>query len=354
MNKKKWLVLSGLVLVLVFTFTMWDVIVHKDYIDAFSGATPLALEKEVPAGLKLVIDGKVKKQYEFIRSSFRLLAKSRIRIPEITSTGEILGAYIYTGIPMYYIMEGVAPLKTESDAFDRPLDMIVVFTSSTGKKVRFSYGELTMASDSHPIMLAYHREPVLPSKDPETYTRNTLDKNFRGLRLVCPGERDNARFLDDVVRITLEIPNIPDELIPPMQKKKKCTSTAISCIYAGNVQPADYEGVKEITVSHWFRTGHGRGIKGERPATASGYHLASFLKHNFQDCGPDDFYLFVGCDGYRVLLSGREIFCTSAGDTFMLLKSLNGNPPKGGHTLGPIADFFVDRDVWGLSHIVRL
>jgi hypothetical protein len=108
-----------------------------------------------------------------------------------------------------------------------------------------------------------------------------------------------------------------------------------------------------VRISDWVRTGHGRGLKGDRPAYASGYHLPSFLKQNFPDCGPDDFFVFTACDGYRSTFSGREIFNTQAGNAFLLLNSLNGEPPKGGQTIGAASDFFVDRCVWGLSHVVR-
>ncbi|OGO16779.1 MAG: hypothetical protein A2Z02_01185 [Chloroflexi bacterium RBG_16_48_7] len=52
--------------------------------------------------------------------------------------------YRDTGIPIYNILEGVTPQKPKSAPFDRPLDLAVVFHSSSGSKARFSYGELTV------------------------------------------------------------------------------------------------------------------------------------------------------------------------------------------------------------------
>jgi hypothetical protein len=351
--KDRRLIFLPVLIIIAGAFVLWDVVSHRDYIDAFSGATPLALEKKVPNGLSIVVDGKVKQTYHFNSRSFRLLAKTRVRTREVTPGGEIMGAYIYTGVPVIHILEGVAPVKTKSDAFDRPLDMMVIFTSAAGKKAYFSYGELTMIDDSLPVMLAFHREPVLPSKDPESYSMNKYRENPAGLRLVCPREPDTSRYLDDVTHITLETPDYPDHLLPPMQKGKNCTSTSITCIENENLQPASFEGVPIIEASHWFRIGHGRGIKDDHTFTASGFHLRSFLKRNFPGCGPEDFFLFTACDGYRSLFSGKEIFCTDAGDSFMLLQTMDGKPPKGGQTLGPISDFFVDRNVRGLTHIVR-
>ncbi|MCK5055301.1 MAG: hypothetical protein KAT34_01490 [Candidatus Aminicenantes bacterium] len=342
------------IIILIFGLVLLNVIKKKNGVDTYSGATPVALERKAPEGLSLTIDGKVKQTYRFTGESFQRMANIRIRTPEVSPGGEILGAYIYTGIPVLYIMEGIVAEKKESDVFDRPLDMVVIFTSYSGKTSCFSYGELTTANDSLPIILAYHREPILPSKDPGKYDRNKYPENITGLRLVCPREPDTARYLDNVVRMTFKRPATPDELLPPMQKNKKCSSNSVECVEGQNKWPASFEDVPVKEISGWFRIGHGRGIKGDSRYTASGYHLSTFLKRNFPGCTAGDFFIFVACDGYRSIFSGSEMFRTSAGDSFLLLKTLNGEPPKDGITVGAIGDFFVDRCVRGLTHIVRV
>jgi hypothetical protein len=343
-----------IIVVAAAAFIFLDILENKDYIDAFSGATPPALEKNVPDRLALTVDGKVDQIYHFNSRSFRLLAKTRIRTREVTPEGDVTGTYIYTGVPLLYIMEGVRPKKNKTDVFDRPMDIVVVITSSNGQTARFSYGELTCIDDGLPITLAYYREQLLPSKDPEKYTKNKFKGDVTGLRLVCPREPDTSRYLDDVVRITLTIPDTPNHLLPQMQKGKKCNSESVTCVDNEELQASSYDNVPVVDVSNWVRTGHGRGLKGSRPFNASGYHLPSFLKQNFPGCGPDDFFVFIACDGYRSTFSGREIFNTAAGDLMLLLNSINGEPPKGGHTIGAVSDFFVDRCVWGLSHVVRI
>lgn len=355
MKKKKTLDLALLAtVILVSLILLVNLITRDKHVDAFSGATPRALHKTVPDGLSLTVDGKVKQPYHFVGESFRKMAKIRIRTPEISSGGEILGAYIYTGIPVLYIMEGVAAEKKETDVFDRPMDMVVVFTSYSGEKAYFSYGECTTADDTRPVILAYHREQVLPSVDPGKYTRNKYRKNIAGLRLICPRDPDDSRYLDNVVRVTLLRLPTPDNLLPVMEKGKKCSSTSIECVAGEKKWPAAYDNVPVKKVSDWFRIGHGRGIKGTTLFTASGYHLSSFLKRNFPDCSAGDFFIFVACDGYRSLFSGSELFRTAAGDSFLLLETMNGKPLEGGPTVGAIADFFVDRCVWGVTHVVRV
>lgn len=333
----------------------WYFQTHRHYVDAFSGATPPALERDVPDNLQFQVTGDVKQIYTFNSRALRLLAKTRVRTREVSPEGEILGAYIYSGIPLLYILEGVAPQKEKNAAFDRPLDMMVTVHTASGKTARFSYGELTMTDDRHPVILAFHREPLNPSKNPETYTRNKFTENLRGLRLVCPREPDTARYLDDVVRLTLDLPPTPDHNLPVMQKGEKCTSTRILCLRAdGTSADAVYDNVEPLEIDGWFRIGHGRGIKGKSLNQASGYALRSFLKANFPGCGPGDFFMFVACDGYRGLFSGREIFLTRDGAAMLLIENLDGSPPKGGKTLGVTGDFFVDRNIWGLSHIVHI
>ena len=353
MNKKK-LIFAAVLMVLAIGFILWDVISHRQYIDAFSGATPQALAQSVPDDLSLTVDGKVKQVYYFSPQALRLLAKTRLRVPEISPQGEILGAYIYSGIPVIHIMEGVAPKIEKTDAFDRPLDMAVIFTSDSGQTSIFSYGELTMTDDHFPVILAFHREPLMPSKNPGSYTRNKYMENIKGLRLVCPREPDTSRYLDNVVRMTLIPVAAPDHLLPRLQKGEKCISTSIVCIDDGNVKPASYENLETLKQSGWLRIGHGQGIKEYGLSTVSGYSLASFLKQNFPGCGGNDFFLVVGCDGYRALFSGREIFFTAAGKTFMLVDEINGKEPDEGKPIAAVGDFFVDRDVKGVSHIVKL
>lgn len=333
----------------------WYVQTHRHYVDAFSGATPPALERGVPDDLQLEVTGDVKQTYTFNSRALRLLAKTRVRTREVSSGGEILGAYIYSGIPLLYILEGVAPEKEKDAVFDRPLDMLVTVQAVSGDTARFSYGELTMMDDRNPVMLAFHREPLNPTKDPETYTRNKFKGKLRGLRLVCPREPDTARYLDDVVGLTLSLPPTPDKVLPMLRKDEKCTSDRILCRQSdGMVVDADYDNVEWLEVNGWFRIGHGRGIKGDGLFQAKGYGLRSFLKANFPGCGPGDFFMFVACDGYRALFSGREIFLTRDGAGMVLIENLNGNPPKGGKMLGVTDDFFVDRNIWGLSHIVHI
>lgn len=317
-----------------------------------TGSTPLALQESVPSGRSLTITGLVKKEYNLTSYTLNKFATTRIRTREVSPGGEFEGAYVYTGIPMYNILEGVTPKKPETAACDSPLDIVVIFHSASGKTARFSYCELIMTDDRHPFTLAFHRRQVLPHKDPEKYTRNKYKDNIQGLRLICPRDPDTSRYLDDVTKITFTVFKTPDDKLPVMKKGAKCVSEGIAIINGSNTAPASFGDVARTKKSDWVRIGHGQGFKGI--SKAQGYSLRSFLKKNFKDCGPDKFFLFVACDGYRALFSGREIFLSDDGASYMIIDSIDGKSATGKYMLAPVDDYFVDRDVWGLTHIVML
>ncbi len=321
-------------------------------VEALTGATPLAVEHDVPRGVTLSVNGMVKKEYRFSRRALNGMASTRLRTREVTPEGEFLGAYIYYGIPLFNILEGVAPKKPDDAPFDRPLDMIVEVVSESGTKSLFSYGELTMTDDRHPVTLAFRREQVLPSKDPEKYRKNSFTEDVDGLKLVCPRDPDTERYLDKVVSITLTTPDVQYGKLPVMKQGKKCKSGTIQCVESGKSRKGSFDGVPGRKVTGWVRVGHGRGYKGI--SSASGYKLRAFLKQNFPGCGEDNYFLFVACDGYRTIFSGSEIFATEDGESFIIADKLDGKRPPGGIMLAPVDDYFVDRDVWGLTHIVLL
>jgi hypothetical protein len=328
----------------------WYVRDHSQ-IMAVTGATPLAVDLDVPRDFSLTITGMVKKDYRFKARALDAFAKTRVRTREVNPSGAYEGAYAYLGVPLYNILEGVAPKKAESAAFDRPLDMVVTAVSSTGRTSRFSYGEITMTDDRHPLTLAYDRQQVLPTKDPEKYEVNIHRDNLRGLRLVCPRDRDTGRYLDDVVELRLELLPAPDRLLPAMTKGKDCRASSLTCVVDEKVTTARLDGIPLRSLSGWVRIGHGRGYKGISSMT--GISLKDFLRKNFPQCGEKDFFLFVACDGYRCLFSGREVFSGPDGDSMLLTRDIDGKK-RDDYMLAPVDDFFVDRDIWGLSHIALI
>jgi hypothetical protein len=329
---------------------------HKDYYDylTMSGATPLAVARRVPADIRLTIDGLVKKTYRFTGDALNALATTRIRTREVSPDGDYLGAYVHVGIPVFNILEGIAPQKPANAAFGQPLDILVAFHSASGESVYFSFNELIMTGDCQPVTLAFCRKPVLPTNEAvrDLYTGNRLTAELKGLRLICPREPDTSRYLDDVVRVSYDKIPLDDEGLPPRKKKFACHSASIACIDGERRTTGIFEAVERCANNHWIRIGHGHGY--DEIARAEGVDLRGFLTTNFTGTGPDDFFLFVACDGYRALFSGREIFSTPDGAAMMIVDRLNGDTPAEGLMLAPTADYFSDRAMWGLASVVRI
>ncbi len=329
---------------------------NENYYDLLivSGATPLAVAEKVPETFSLTVNGLVKKEYVFSGSALNGFATTRTRTCEFSPDGKFLGAYAYLGIPVYNILEGISPRKPDGAVFNQPMDIMATFTSISGEKVHFSLNELLMTDDSRPVTLAYMRKEVLPTTEAvrENYTFNLFRDNLSGLKVICPGEPDTARYLDNVATVTYTTLPVPDDLLPARTKGKKCTGESILCIENRESRTADFNNVAAAKIDHWVRIGHGHGF--EDVASVAGYDLRSFLTANFPGAGKSDFFLFAACDGYRCLFSGREIFETDDGKGMIIATTINDQPAPQGFRLALTADFFVDRSMWGLAYVVRI
>lgn len=353
-RRTPWIWAVGAVGFAVLAFITWDLFTYGKYIDAFSGATPRALRHDPPRGISLEVGGRVEKPWRVTTRSLRLLAPVRIRTREVSPAGEILGAYIHTGVPVIHVLAGVDPKPPADEPDDRPLDLMVLFSNRDGESRLFTYGELVLVDDALPVTLAWKREPLVPERGAENYKRNRLGDELSGLRLICPGEMDTARYLDDVVRMTLVEAEFSRQRLPPVRKHFACRSHKVLCLVPGHSREALMHGFPRLERSGWFRIGHGLGIRADRLADVSGISMRLFLKRYFTDCRAGDFFLVCGCDGYRVMLSGREIFANPRGERFLLMDTVDGAPLENGIMLGAFGDFFIDRCVRGVSHIMKL
>ncbi|MBN2419257.1 MAG: hypothetical protein JXL81_07720 [Deltaproteobacteria bacterium] len=351
---KKNILIVLLIALSVFIYFRQDNKNYYDMINAVSGATPLAIDRDTPEGVSLNIDGLVKQEYQFNASALNGFASTRIRTKEFSPDGEYLGAYAYAGIPVFNILEGIAPEKRPDAVFNQPLDILIKFISASGESVGFTFNEIIMADDSLPVTLAYYREPVKPTADSvkDTYDKNIMTEPLKGLRLIAPAEPDITRYLDNVVKITYATLPAPDDLLPARTKGPRCASSKVTCIDERNTYQATFENVPRIKIDDWVLIGHGHGY--EENVKAEGFALRPFLKENFKGITPDDYFLFVACDGYRCLFSYREIFAVEKGKDMMIVDIINDELPETGFRLAPTADFFTDRSMWGLAYVVRL
>lgn len=348
---KAGLFLVILILVLVISFVGYRQ-VNSNYYDAVTvtGATPLALYTRVPKDFSVEIMGEVKKVYSFAGSALRAFATTRIRTKEVSPAGEFKGSFIYLAIPVFNILEGVAP--EYDDGSDNPLDFLVTFESGSGQQVHFPWAELLMKNDSMPVSLAYSRVPMVPAKEREKDGFSPPGEMLTGFRLIAPSEPDTRSYLDGVSRIIFRKVRLPEGQVPERVKGMKCFSRGLVCMEEGYWKEAVWGGLIKAPAEDWVRVGHGRGFIGQ--VRIEGYRFRDFLSLNFPDIKQEDYLMLVACDGYRVLYSAREIFLTESGANMLLLGEMNGQSPPGGKTLACTSDFYADRGLWGMSHVLKI
>jgi hypothetical protein len=166
----------GFILIMVFAVSLSMGCGDDEYdITAVTGATKVVLARRAPSDINLVIKGLVKREYRFNGDALNALASTRIRTREVSPEGRFLGAYTYTGVPVYNILNGIAPMKPADAACDRPLDMVVTFTNRSGGSVHFRRCWLFTGRRSS-------RQQILKSMI-KTYSREIL----RGSDLCAPG-----------------------------------------------------------------------------------------------------------------------------------------------------------------------
>lgn len=317
---------------------------------AVTGATPKAVVVPIPEDTNLTVRGCTAKVYTFNSTELATLASTYLFTREISSDKTYLGAYRYHGISIINILDGIKIKKPVDAAFDGPHDIIVQFKARNGKISQCSYGELVMSANMFSYILAYKREPIQPAKEGDSYTKNLYKEDIKGLKLVIACDNDTTRYLDDVVEINLLVPRYDNLFLPEAKKGKSCSSTHIECISLGKLHTANFSKVQPQTLSNWIQVGHGRGYKGI--SNAKGFNLRSFLTKNFSFIPHDAWFLFVGCDGYRCVFSYKEIFEHDSGSELFIATQIDGTSVQGNYMVASASDFFVDRCVWGLSHIL--
>ncbi len=357
-KKKKYVFLSGALAGALIVYVLFRVNGHKAVVfDGFTSATPVAVQQKVPADCRLNVSGQITREWSMKAGDFAALAQTRIRCVENDSTGRINGAYIYQGVPVIHILEGVAPVNHPDDPFDRPLDMLVVVKNEKEEKSWFSYGELTMCDDTNPVTLAYHRLELLPSKDPEKYTKNSWHGPHQGLRLVAPRDWDTSRYIDTAERLLLLRPDWPTPVGTPTMKVPGKDAPLPDQLTLAEGERITWQGrpdsldLPRRSVQNWRRVGHGRGIKSEVPEEAEGIGFIDMLKQVFPQMTREDAVMVVAIDGYRSVFSGREILEHPQGQE-MLIQDRTAQDQ--GWIIQVCGDFFVDRCVWGVSHIIRI
>jgi hypothetical protein len=296
----------------------------------------------------ILVDGEVENPGPVDRGALPVRSRP---VKEVTLEGgkpAFKGAFYYSGIALYDILDGKKVKKSADNNFSPFVDLYVVVQNDRGEQAAFSWGEIYYSRDNFAILLSKRVQAVNPSK--MAVTKWPLPTSPR---LVCANDLWNARFLTNPTKITVR--SFRGTFASP--KPTSIYSPEIAVV-AGSKS----FNVREIASSMEKRTydnvgyGHGMGYKGIEEV--KGILLKDILAANLKLL-PEDLRQGIAVvsakDGYRCVFSLSEIANRNDNLDFLLVDDKDSKQ-DGRFSLFAAPDFFVDRNVKAIEkiEIVRL
>lgn len=309
-------------------------------------------------------------------SAARSTEKIRLARPD----GQYRATVEASGPSLWSLLDKAGVEKKTPDGFNRPIDMLIVVKGRQGQEALFSIGELQMGLEGSRVLLAdrlrlvipHHHDEIPPLDEPDGWMEVTARAAFaapegcvschaekkvpavdipRGVCLVAAGDPWPPRFVEDVVEVSVR--QVGATVPAQMKKGAKGGPTVSLTRLDGSgvaLHPAALAALGQASFAD-ASFGMGRGFHGIH--TWTGVPLARVVAAQVP-AGTDldrVWVLVTAADGYRTVLSGRELF---AGARDALLATTEDGQPLGER--GPMrlvvpADFYVDRSVHSVQEI---
>ena len=139
----------------------------------------------------LVVDGAVERTLNLSLDDLRSMDHRRIEIDEQGRRAT------YEGVPLAVVLRRAGLEVGRAPLHGRPLVSVVFVTAVDGYQVVFAVAEFDPASTDRPILLADARDG------------HPLSGNEGPLRIVAPGDNHPARWVRQVVRLTVVVVTSP-------------------------------------------------------------------------------------------------------------------------------------------------
>lgn len=332
------------------------------------------------AHAQVAVVGSVKTEIKADAKGLDGLPRASDRVRVAWPDGRYRGTYEITGPTLFSLVSKAAVIKKVEDGFSRPIDLLVVVKSRGGQEALFSIGELEMGMQGGRVLLAdrlrllvpHHHDEIPPLAEPDGWldvgTRVALkvpegcaschaEKKVpdlsvpKGICLVAAGDGWPARFVEDVVEVSVRQVGVK---VPDQMKKDAKPGATVTLVRPDGTSVPLHAAALE-TLSRLSLTdasfGMGRGFHGIH--SWSGPSLAQVVAPHVP-AGTDLDRLWVlvtAADGYRTVMSGREVFGDPAN---LVLAATEDDKPLDDH--GPFRlvvrnDFFVDRSVHSVQEI---
>ena len=267
-------------------------------------------------------------------------------------------------------------IKKVDDGFNLPLDTFISVKGRTGASALFSYSETFLAGDSGPLLasrtrllLPHHHEPLQANNDPTILRtaaeRAALDLHAcaschaasaapalslpQGWLLISPSDGFGGRFVEDVTEVSVGQTGL---IVKDTRDSTKAAFVDVPKVVApdGAVSPLTPERYQAVPQRAWkdAAIGMGMGFRGEHEWR--GAELGLLLRPLLPaSADPRQLWILVTAeDGYRVLLSGSEVFAAPDGRGVFLADWRDGKPLGPGsvrYHVVPRPDFFTDCEV---------
>ncbi len=339
----------------------------------------LAMAGVVLAQVK--ITGSVKTPMVLDQTGLMSMRPSTEKVRVGTPNGQYRATFEASGPSLWSVLEKAQIEKKVTDGFNRPIDLMVVLKGRRGHEALFSIGELEMGLSGGRTLLAHGLRPILPHKHEEipplaggpdgwldVKERDALEVPEgcvgchtesqvpavdvpRGICLIAAGDTWPPRFVEDVVEVSVRQMGIA---VPAHMKKGATAGEKVTLVRLDGssvvLHSTALGELGEATFSD-ATFGMGRGLHGGHLWT--GVPRARIVAAH-RPAGTDldrRWVLATAADGYRTVLSGRELFASSASP---LLATTEDDQPLGDR--GPMrlvipADFYVDRSVRSVQEI---
>ncbi|MCP4896400.1 MAG: hypothetical protein GY906_05440 [bacterium] len=340
----------------------------------------VALAAAAAAEAQIRITGSVKTPMAVSQSDLAAMRQAKDKIRLGTPEGQYRATFEVSGPSLWSVLEKVQIEKKVADGFDRPIDLLVVVKGRQGHEALFSIGELQMGNLSGRVLLAdrirhiipHHHEEVPPLAEQDGWLNAGVRKALsvpedcvgchaeekvpavdipRGVCLIAAGDSWPPRFVEDVVEISIRQVGIT---VPVHMKKGTAAQPSIRFVRLDGSSVALHSSAMLSLGAESFSDatfGMGRGFHGIHSWT--GLPLSSLVAAQIP-AGTDLDRLWIlvtAADGYRIVLSGKEVFTSPNG---VILATTEDDQPLGER--GPMrlvvpADFYIDRSVHSVQEI---
>ncbi|ABA87453.1 molybdopterin-binding tetrapyrrole methyltransferase, one heme-binding site, putative [Syntrophotalea carbinolica DSM 2380] len=319
----------------------------------------LADVHETASNPVMTITGEVKRPLKLSVEELSRFQSVEIQLNEVDRDGNFHGVYRHQAVPLRTLLDMAEVIK-QDQPFEKPIDLAIRVTDTSGKQVVLSWGEIYY-SNAAEVAIAFAATPVKPMMTearcqkchgPEIYQQSLkqYERPAQLPKLLIRSDFYTDRCLEGVSRIEVI------DLYPDLKVERKAKLDSREFRVNGAV-------AKELKISSLKEYPHME-MQKKVVGVHMGYHglhryrgvsLAKILEQADIGNALTKAVVISAPDGYRALFSLGELFLSYQGRRIMLAESDNGKTldgQRGGKYRIIVPEELVDdRDILAVDRI---